>query len=73
MKKAIAVSICALLGAVVGYFAAPVLAMAVAQSSDPAVVAGAMLASFKSAVMCNCNNRTANEGAKELARISHRG
>jgi len=67
MKKIIALSVCALVGGLVGYFATPILSMAVAQSSDPGIVAGAMLASYKSSVICDCNSRTAKETAKELS------
>jgi hypothetical protein len=67
MKKVVAFSVCALLGGVVGYFITPILAMAVAQSSDPAVFAGAMLANYKSSIICDCNTRSSGENAKELA------
>ena len=67
MKKVIAFSICTLLGAPAGYLSAPVLSMWVAQSSDPEMFAGAMLANYKSSVVCDCNDRPANEGAKELS------
>lgn len=64
MKKIIALSICALLGSLAGYFAAPILSMAVAQSSDPDIFAGAMLANYKNSVVCDCNNLPPNESAK---------
>ncbi len=64
MKKIIALSICALLGGLAGYFAAPVLSMAIAQSSDPDIFAGAILANYKNSVVCDCNNLPANESAK---------
>src|SRR5713226_2769685 len=67
MKKVIAFCICTLLGGLAGYFSAPILSMWVAQSSDPAMFAGAMLANYKSSVVCNCNDRPATEGAKELS------
>ena len=67
MKKVIAFSICALLGGLAGYFCAPILAMGLAQSSDPDIFAGAMLANYKSSVVCDCTDRPANEVAKELS------
>jgi hypothetical protein len=67
MKKIIALSISALLGGFAGYFCAPILSMAVAQSSDPDIFAGAMLANYKSSVVCDCNERPAHEGARELS------
>lgn len=67
MKKLIALSICALVGGLAGYFCAPILATAVAQFSDPDIFAGAMLAAYKTSVVCDCNERPANEGAKELS------
>ncbi len=67
MKKVIAFSICTLLGSLAGYFSAPILSMWVAQSSDPAMFAGAMLANYKSSVVCDYNDRPATEGAKELS------
>lgn len=67
MRKVIALSICALLGGIAGYFCAPILAMWQAQSFDPDIFAGAMLANYKSSVVCDCNDRPANEVAKELS------
>jgi hypothetical protein len=67
MKKIIVFSICALLGGLAGYFCAPILATGLAQSSDPDIFAGAMLANYKSSVVCDCNDRPANEVAKELS------
>jgi hypothetical protein len=67
MKKVIAFSICVLLGGLAGYFSAPILSMWIAQSSDPDIFAGAMLANYKSSVVCDCNDRSANEVEKELS------
>jgi hypothetical protein len=67
MKKIITLSICALLGGLVGYLAAPVLSMAVAQSSDPDIFSGAILANYKNSVVCDCNGLPANESAKKLS------
>ncbi len=72
MKKIIALSICALLGGLAGYFAAPVLSMAVAQSSDPDIFAGAMLANYRNSVVCDCNDLPANESAKSYQNIFQR-
>jgi hypothetical protein len=67
MKKIMAFSICALLGGLAGYFCAPILATGLAQSSDSDIFAGAMLANYKSSVVCDCNGRPANEVVKELS------
>ena len=67
MKKVIAFYMCALLGGLAGYFCAPILAMGLAQSSDPDIFAGAMLANYKSSVVCDCNDRPANEVVRELS------
>src|SRR6266403_615042 len=67
MKKAIALFICVLLGSLLGYFSAPILFMWVAQSSEPEMFTGSMLANYKSSVVCECNDRPPSEGVKELS------
>jgi hypothetical protein len=64
MKKAIALSVCMLFGIVLGYFSAPILFMWVAQSSNPEMFIGSMLANYK---ICECNDRPPAQGVKELS------
>jgi hypothetical protein len=68
MKKAIALSISILFGIVLGYFSAPVLFIWVAQSSNPEMFIGSMLANYKDSVICECNERPPAQGIKELSR-----
>jgi len=68
MRRVIAFSICVLLGVLGGYLSAPILSVAVEQSSDPEMFAGSMLTTYKNLVVCDCNDRPANEGLKELSR-----
>lgn len=67
MKKIIALSICTILGTLAGYFAAPILSMAAAQSSDPDIFAVAMLANYKNSVVCDCLGQPVKESAKGLS------
>jgi hypothetical protein len=67
VKKGIALSIAALLGSLVGYFFAPVISLRRVQSADPPMFAQAMLSDYKRSVVCDCNDRPAPEGAKELS------
>jgi hypothetical protein len=64
MKKVIALSVCAFLGAVTGYFAAPFAAVPVVQASDSAMFWGAILAGAKAEVICDCIGRPTSESAK---------
>lgn len=68
MKKVIAFSICALLGGVAGYFSAPSLSRVVATWTEPQMFFITLLASDKSSVVCDCNDRPSNETEKELVR-----
>jgi len=67
MRRVIALSIFALLGCIAGYFAAPVLSMWAAQSADPVMFAGGIIANYKSSVVCDCNDRPASQGGRELS------
>jgi hypothetical protein len=67
MRRVIALSIFALLGGIAGYFAAPVLSVWAAQSADPGMFALGILANYKSSVVCDCNDRPASEGVRELS------
>ena len=68
MKKIIALSICALLGSVVGYFCAPIASVAMLQSTDPETFYGSSLALYKNTVVCDCNDRPPSESLQELSR-----
>jgi len=67
MKKVIALSVCAFLGAVAGYFVAPFVAVPVVQAYDPVMFWGAILAGAKAEVLCECIGRPASESAKLLS------
>jgi hypothetical protein len=67
MKKVIALSVCAFLGAVAGCFVAPFIAVPVVQASDPVMFWGAILAGAKAEVICECIGRPASESAKLLS------
>lgn len=60
-------AICAVAGVAAGYVCAPLLSVWVVQSTDPEISAGANLALYKNLVVCDCDNRTAEQNAKELS------
>jgi hypothetical protein len=67
MKKVIALSVCAFLGAIAGYFVAPFVAVPVVQASDPVMFWGAILAGAKAEVICECIGRPGSESARLLS------
>jgi len=68
MKKLTALLICALFGSSAGYVCAPVLSVWMLQSSEPEMFSGSSLALYKNTVVCDCNERPAGEGAKDLSK-----
>ena len=67
MKKIITLSICTALGGAAGYFAAPMLGAWMAQSLDPGMFSASMLAGYKNAVVCDCNNQPPGESLKRVS------
>jgi hypothetical protein len=68
MKTTVILSVCALLGALAGYFCAPLVSVGVFQSNDPEMFYGSILALVKSSVVCDCARRPPDESAKSVSK-----
>jgi len=64
MKKAIAISVCALLGLAAGYFAAQPASMWYIQSTEPDMFGAFALDVIDSSIACNCENKPPSEALK---------
>jgi hypothetical protein len=67
MKKPIAFSICALLGALAGYAAAPIAASIAFQTNDPELAWGSVFGGARTETICDCVGRAASENIKSLS------
>jgi hypothetical protein len=68
MKRKIAISICALLGVVAGYFSAPVAAMWYLQSTQRELFGASVLFLVESFIACNPHHEPPSERIKELSK-----
>lgn len=68
MRKAVVVSICALLGLIAGYFAAPIASIWFVQSTEPEMFGAFSLFLVESFVVCNPKNQPPSERVKELSK-----
>jgi len=66
MKRVIAISVCALLGLVAGYFIAPIASMWFVQSAEPDMFGAFTFYLVDSSVGCNCGNQLPTESLKTL-------
>jgi hypothetical protein len=60
-------AVCAFAGIAAGYLCAPLLTMWVFQSTEPELFAGSNLALYKNLVVCDCDDRPAEQNAKKLS------
>lgn len=68
MKKAIAISVCVLLGAAVGYFVAPFASFAFVQFAEPDLSGAFLLSLVESQIGCACANQPPAESVKEVSK-----
>jgi len=66
MKKAIAIFVCALLGLVAGYFAAPAASFLFIQSTQRDMFGAFALSLVDSSVACNCDGQPPSESLKTV-------
>ena len=67
MKKALVIVVCALLGLVAGYFAAPPASMWYIQSTEPDMFGAFAFTIVDSSIACNCENKPPNEALKTVS------
>lgn len=67
MRKAIVVSICALLGLIGGYFAAPIASMGFVRLTEPDMFGAMPLFLVEGFIACNPKNQPPSERVEELA------
>lgn len=67
MKRAIALSVCALLGAFAGYAAAPIAASIAFQSTDPELAWGSVFGGARTETICDCVGAQASENIMSLS------
>jgi hypothetical protein len=66
MKRIVAVSVCALVGLVVGYFVAPIASEWFIQSTEPDMFGAFVFYLVDSSAGCNCNGQPLTESRKTL-------
>lgn len=66
MRKTIAISVCALLGLSVGYFAAPMASYSFVKSTEPDMFGAFALSMVKNSVACDCDRQPPTENLKTL-------
>jgi hypothetical protein len=67
MKKAIAISVCALLGLAIGYFAAPLASMWYIRSTEPDMFGAFALDIVEDSIVCNCENKPPSEALQTVS------
>ena len=68
MKKKLAICVCAVIGLVAGYFAAPIASMAFVESKEPDMFGGFALFTLESFMDCNCTNQPPSGRVKDLSK-----
>ncbi len=68
MKKAIAISICVLLGAIAGYFIAPFVSFGIIQITEPDMSGAFLLSLVDDQIGCSCANKPPAESANEVSK-----
>ncbi|MFZ0980909.1 MAG: hypothetical protein WAN23_16010 [Candidatus Acidiferrales bacterium] len=68
MKKTIAISVCVLLGAVAGYFVAPIASIGIIQSTESDMFGAFVLYIMEGQIGCACANQPPAESANEVSK-----
>lgn len=68
MRKAIIISVCAVLGLVAGYFAAPIASIGFIQSREPDLFGAFAFSLVDNFVFCSCENQTPSEALKTVTK-----
>jgi hypothetical protein len=68
MKKAIIISVCAVLGLTAGYFAAPVASFLFVQSREPDMFGAFYFSLIDNFVFCSCENQPPDEAMKTVTK-----
>lgn len=68
MKKAIAISVCVLLGAAAGYFIAPFTSFGIIQITEPDMSGAFLLFLVENQIDCTCANQPPSESIAEVSK-----